>query len=104
MSANSRQQSQQQAVTPGTAIKSKKPITDEEAHMRKVALYFSIGFSLFSAIAGLIVFLLTHNIEAMVLCQIPAWLFFYRILCYLFPTHESQHPILTLLRIFGKHP
>lgn len=73
--------------------------------MRKVALYYSIGFSLLSALAGVIIYLKTCNLEAMICCQIPAWLFLYRILCYLFPTNEGQHPILALLRIFGQqHP
>ena len=83
----------------------KESTTNEEAHMRKVALYYSIGFSLLSAIAGVILYLMTRSLEAMIFFQVPAWIFLYRILCYLFPTHEGQHPILALLRIFGQqHP
>ncbi len=76
----------------------------EEAHMRKVTLYFVIGFSVFSEITSLAVFIITRNIEAMLFFQVPAWLFFYRILCYLFPTQEGQHPILAILRVLRKHP
>lgn len=72
--------------------------------MRKVTLYFVIGLTPILVILSFVTFLLTHNVEVALGFQVPAWLVFYRILCYLFPTPEGPHPILAFLRIFGKHP
>lgn len=72
--------------------------------MRKVSLYYVIGFSIVSEILSFAALISVHSFEAALIFQIPAWLCFYRILCYLFPTHEGPHPLLAFLRIFGKHP
>ena len=87
-----------------TTPKQQRPDPQEEALMRKVSLYFVIGFTVISELLSFIVLIITHNIEATLLFQIPAWMFFYRILCYLFPTQQGTNPILTLLQLFRKHP
>lgn len=87
-----------------TRSKQHRPDPQEEALMRKISLYFVIGFAVVSEALSFAVLIITHNIEATLLFQVPAWMFFYRILCYLFPTQQGTNPILTLLQLLRKHP
>jgi hypothetical protein len=71
--------------------------------MRRIALYFVIGFCTFSEIASLVAFFLTRNMEAIIF-QIPAMLFFYRILCYLYPGSEANaHPLVAFIQTLWRH-
>ncbi len=87
-----------------TSVQRKKTSALEDAQMRKVSLYFVIGFCSFSELASFVTFLLTKNIEAAIIFQLPALAFFYRILCYLFPTDETGiHPVVALVQTIFRH-
>jgi hypothetical protein len=82
----------------------KKVATLEDMHLRKVSLYFTIGFCSFSEIASLVTFLFTRSVEGAFIFQLPALLCYYRILCYLYPSNDaSSHPFVALVQAIWKH-
>lgn len=71
--------------------------------MRKTAFYTVIGLCVFAELASVIAFFATGNIGAAALFQAPAVIWFYRVLCYLYPSDdEGNSPIMIILRtLFG---
>lgn len=80
------------------------PIYQEEATMRKVVLFYVMGFCTLSEVAGIVLFCFTKNAEIAIMLQVPGMLCLYKILNYLFPGKSTDnHPFIQLLSLFKKH-
>ncbi len=102
-SVSSRQGQTSQSTT-NASLPKKKPASSEDIYMRRVTLYYVMALCTFTQVASLVAFFLSRNLEAAFLFQLPALLFLYRILCYLYPADEGQtHPVIAIIQMILKH-
>jgi hypothetical protein len=86
----------------------KKPTATEEAFMRKVMMFFVIGFSIFSEAASLLIFFHSNipgTVQMAITLQMLPILCVYKILSFLFPSPDVQsHPLIILAKLLLRHP
>ena len=73
-----------------TELNQQEQADAEAIKMRKNALYFVMALCMFSESASLIALFFAQNLLGALIFQLPALIFFYRILCYLFPVRETE--------------